>query len=65
MEAALMERTGQRTPGKALIAWINAAKTSHSAAEIKAAIQKSSEEDKAGRGRRFKTAREAVRWLER
>jgi len=44
--------------------WSEPASTARTVAELKSALKKSRKEEVAGKGRRFKTGREAIRWLE-
>ena len=61
---ALKARTGKRTVKAALQEWIERASTERSVAELRAALKESRKEEVAGKGRRFKSGREAMRWLE-
>ena len=61
---ALKARTGRRSAAAALKAWAARANATHSAAELRAAIRESLEEEAAGKGRGFGSGREAIRWLE-
>jgi hypothetical protein len=61
---ALKNRTGKRTAGAALKAWIANADTAHTTAQLRSALTQSMKEESEGKGRRFKSGREAVRWLE-
>ena len=49
---------------EALKAWAAGANAKRSAAELRAALKDSSKEEAAGKGRRFASGREAIRWLE-
>jgi hypothetical protein len=61
---ALKARTGKRSAEAALKAWAARANARHSAAELRAALKESLEEEAAGKGRSFASGREAIRWLE-
>lgn len=61
---ALKARTGKRSAAAALKAWAARANAKRSAAELRAALKDSSKEEAAGKGRRFQSGREAIRWLE-
>ena len=61
---ALKARTGKRNAAAALKAWAARANAKHSAAELRAALKDSLEEEDSGKGRRFGSGREAIRWLE-
>lgn len=61
---ALKARTGKRSAAAALKAWAARANPKRSAAALRAALKDSLKEEAAGKGRRFGSAREAVRWLE-
>ena len=60
---ALKVRTGKRSAAAALKAWASRANAKRSAAELRATLKDSLEEEAAGKGRRFDSAREAVRWV--
>jgi len=60
----LKARTGERDAEAALKAWVNRANPKHTAAELKAALKASLKEEAAGQGRRFRSEREAIGWLE-
>ena len=61
---ALKRRTGKRTANAALKAWIANADAPRTAAQLRHALTQSSKEESTGKGRRFKSGREAARWLE-
>jgi hypothetical protein len=61
---ALKERTGKRSTAAALKAWVARANPKRSAAELRIALRDSLKEEAAGKGRRFASGREAIRWLE-
>ena len=61
---ALKARTGKRSAAAALKAWAARANAKRSAAELRAALKESLKEEAAGKGRRFDSGREAIRWLE-
>jgi hypothetical protein len=60
----LKARTGERDPEAALKAWVGRANPKRTVAELKAALKESLKEEAAGQGRRFRSGREAIRWLE-
>jgi hypothetical protein len=60
----LRARTGVSSVPAALKAWVAAADARRSTAELRAALKESLQEEASGKGRRFRTARGAVRWLE-
>lgn len=61
---ALKVRTGKRSASAALKAWIASADPTHTVEQLRSALTQSGKEEVAGKGRRFKSGREAVRWLE-
>ena len=61
---ALKARTGESDTQAAIKAWISRANPKVSIAQIRAALKESIAEEAAGRGKRFRTGREALRWLE-
>ena len=61
---ALKARTGKRSAAAALKAWAARANAKRSIAELRAALKDSSKEEATGKGRRFGSSREAIRWLE-
>jgi hypothetical protein len=61
---ALKKRTGKKTANAALKAWVANADAKYTSAQLKAALEKTLDEESKGKGRRFKSGREAVRWLE-
>lgn len=61
---ALRLRTGKRSADAALKAWIASADPKRSLAQLREALRESLKEESSGKGRRFKSGREAVRWLE-
>jgi hypothetical protein len=60
----LKARTGERDPETALKAWVGCANPKRTVAELKAALKESLKEEAAGQARRFRSGREAIRWLE-
>ncbi len=60
----LKARTGEREVSAALKAWVTRANPKRSAAELRAALRESLKEEAAGKGRTFRSGREALRWLE-
>lgn len=61
---ALKERTGKRNAEAALKAWAARANPQRSIAELRAALRESLKEETAGKGKRFRSGREAIRRLE-
>lgn len=61
---ALKARTGKRSAEAALKAWVTRANARRSIAELRAALKDSLKEEATGKGRRFRSGREAIRWLE-
>ena len=61
---SLKERTGKSEPSAALKAWVTRANPKRSVAELRAALKESIKEERGGKGRSFRSAREAMRWLE-
>lgn len=61
---ALKLRTGKRSIDSALRAWVANANPKHSVEQLKAALSQSTKEEAAGKGRKFKSGREALKWLE-
>jgi hypothetical protein len=61
---ALKARTGKRSAAAALKAWAARANAKRSAADLRAALKESLNEESAGKGQRFDSGREAIRWLE-
>ncbi len=60
----LKARTGESNAEAALKAWVTRANPKHSSAALRAALKESLEEETAGKGQRFRSGREAIRWLE-
>ena len=60
----LKARTGERDASAAVKAWITHANPRRSTAQLRAALRESLKEETAGKGRRFRSGREAMRWLE-
>jgi hypothetical protein len=60
----LKARTGERDASAALKAWVTRANPKRSTAELRAALRESLKEEAAGKGRTFRSGREALRWLE-
>jgi len=60
----LKARTGERNASAALKAWVTRANPKRTTTELRAALKESLKEESAGKGRRFRSAREAMRWLE-
>jgi hypothetical protein len=56
--------TGERDASAAVKAWITRANPRRSAAQLRAVHRQSLKEETAGKGRRFRSGREAIRWLE-
>jgi len=61
---ALKARTGKKSPEAALKDWAGRANPRRSLSELPAAVKQSLKEESAGKGRRFRSGREAIRWLE-
>jgi hypothetical protein len=61
---ALKARTGKKNAAAALKDWAARANPKHSLSELRAALKQSLKEESAGKGRRFRSSREAIRWLE-
>lgn len=63
---AIKARTGKRSAAAALKAWAAHANPKRSAGQLRSALRDSLKEeaDAEGKGRRFRTGREAIRWLE-
>ena len=61
---ALKARTGKRNAEAALKAWAARANAQRTVAELRAALKSSLKEEAAGRGKHFRSGREAIRWLE-
>jgi hypothetical protein len=59
----LKARTGERNASAALKAWVTRANPKRSTAELRAALKESLKEEAAGKGRTFRSSREALRWL--
>ena len=60
----LKARTGERDATAALKAWVTRANPKRTIAELRAALRESLNEETAGKGRSFRSGREALRWLE-
>jgi hypothetical protein len=61
---ALKARTGKRNVEAALKAWAARANAERTWADLRAALKESLKEESAGKGKRFRSGREAIRWLE-
>lgn len=61
---ALKARTGKRNAAAALKAWATRANAERTVAKLRAALKESLQEEAAGKGKRFRSGREAIRWLE-
>lgn len=61
---ALKVRTGKRSASAALKAWIAAADPARTPEQLRAALSASTKEESKGKGRRFTSGREAIRWIE-
>jgi hypothetical protein len=59
----LKTRTGVNDAAGALKAWVTDANPKHSVAKLRAALKESLAEEAAGKGKRFRSGREAMRWL--
>jgi len=60
----LKARTGERDATAALKAWVTRANPKRTTAELRAALRESLKEEIAGKGRSFRSGREALHWLE-
>lgn len=60
---ALKARTGKRSASAALKAWVANADSARTVKQLRTALADSIAEEVAGKGRRFRSGREAVRWL--
>jgi hypothetical protein len=60
----LKARTGESDASAALKAWVMRANPKRTIAELRTALKESLKEETAGKGRRFQSGREAMRWLE-
>ena len=60
----LKARTGQTDAEAALKAWITRANPKRSSAQLRASLRESKKEEAGGKGRAFRSGREAIRWLE-
>ena len=61
---ALKARTGKRSAEAALKAWAARATAERTWTELRAELKESLLKEAAGKGKRFRSGREAVRWLE-
>ena len=61
---ALKARTGKKNPAAALKDWAGRANPRRSLSEPRAALKQSLKEESAAKGRRFRSGREAIDWLE-
>jgi hypothetical protein len=61
---ALKARTGKRNAEAALKEWAVRANAERTSADLREALKESLQEEAAGKGRRFRSGREAIRWLE-
>ena len=61
---ALKARTGKKSPAAALKDWAGRANSKRALSELRAALKQSLKEESAGKGRRFRSGREAIHWLE-
>ncbi len=60
----LKARTGEKDASAAVKAWITRANPRRSTAQLRAALRQSLKEETAGKGRRFRSGGEVMRWLE-
>ena len=60
----LKARTGKRNAEAALKAGVIHANPKRSSAALKVALKESLKQETAGKGQRFRSGREAIRWLE-
>jgi hypothetical protein len=61
---ALKARTGKRNAEAALKAWAARANAERASADLRAALKESLQDEATGKDRRFRSGREAIRWLE-
>jgi translation initiation factor 2B subunit (eIF-2B alpha/beta/delta family) len=61
---ALKTRTGKRNARAALKAWAAHANAARTSADLRAALKESLREESAEKRKRFRSGREAIRWLE-
>ena len=61
---ALKERTGKKTIPAALKAWVANAGRRYTNKQLKSALAESMAEERKGKRRRFRSGRDAIRWLE-
>ncbi len=59
----LKARTGEKDASAAVKAWVSRANPRRSIVELRAALRESLREEAAGKGRTFRSGREAMRWL--
>ena len=59
----LKARTGERDASAAVKAWVTSADPRRSTAGLRAALKESLKEEAAGKGRSFRSGREAMHWL--
>jgi len=57
-------RTGKKSPAAALKDCAGRANPTRARSELRAALKQSLKEESAGKGRRFRSGREAIQWLE-
>ena len=60
----LTARTGEGNAEAALKAWVVRANPKRSSTALRAALKQSLKEETAGKGQRFRSGREAIRWFE-
>jgi hypothetical protein len=60
---ALKARTGKRNVQAALKAWAARANAERTMVELRAALKGSLKEEATGKGKHFRSGREAIRWL--
>ena len=61
---ALKDRTGKSDAEAALKAWAGRANAERTSAGLRAALKESLQEETARKGKRFRSGRQAIRWLE-
>jgi hypothetical protein len=61
---ALKTLTGKRNAEAALKAWAARANAERTVVQLRTALKESLKEEAAGKGKAFRSGREAIRWLE-
>ena len=60
----LIARTGEGDVSAALKAWVSRADPKRTTADLRNALKESLKDESTGKGRCFRSGREAIRWLE-